>query len=179
MRLSGGDREDVPEKRSVRSWPCRVSPFEASSILVGIETGVPKQLRDEPGGSPCYWPGGVRRRGGVSSVCGSCTEHEKASADTAAGSTGPVVPPAGRGRVPRQSPKALSTDAVFVGGPARNSCEAAAFWGGGGAKGPAHQLMLSRSTRAVGLGGREGAWQGRKAKRSISLNSRFGRRTRR
>jgi RNA-directed DNA polymerase len=39
----------------------------------------------------------------------------------------------------RWNPKALSTDAVFAGGPARSSCEAAAVWGGGGAKGPAHQ----------------------------------------
>ena len=30
-----------------------------------------------------YWPGGARRRGGVSLVCGSCTEREKASVDTA------------------------------------------------------------------------------------------------
>jgi hypothetical protein len=31
----------------------------------------------------------------------------------------------------------LSTDAAFAGGPARSSREAAACWGGGGAKGPA------------------------------------------
>ena len=75
----------------LRPWPGVA--VEASSILSGIETGVPIQLRDEPGGNPIYWPGGARRRGGVSSVCGSCTEHEKASADTAAGSTGLVGPP--------------------------------------------------------------------------------------
>ena len=34
--------------------------------------------RDEPGGCPCSWPGGVRRRGGVSLVCGSRAEREKA-----------------------------------------------------------------------------------------------------
>ena len=43
-----------------------------------------------------------------------------------------------RGSVPRQKPKALSTDAAFAGGPARSSCEGPARWGGGGAKGPAH-----------------------------------------
>ena len=38
------------------------------------------------------WPGGVRRGGGVSLVCGSCTEHEKASVDTAGRSLGLVGP---------------------------------------------------------------------------------------
>jgi hypothetical protein len=37
---------------------------------------------------PVYWPGGVRRRGGVNLVCGSGTEREKASVDTAAGVVG-------------------------------------------------------------------------------------------
>jgi len=36
-----------------------------------------------------FWPGGARRRGGVSLVCGSCTEREKASVDTASGVAGP------------------------------------------------------------------------------------------
>lgn len=27
---------------------------------------------------PAYWPGGVRHEGGVSPVCGSCMEREKA-----------------------------------------------------------------------------------------------------
>jgi hypothetical protein len=45
--------------------------------------------RDEPGGRPDYWPGGARREGGVSLVCGSGTEREKASVDTAAGVAGP------------------------------------------------------------------------------------------
>ena len=36
-----------------------------------------------------FWLGGVRRIGGVSLVCGSCTEREKASVDTAAGAVGP------------------------------------------------------------------------------------------
>ncbi len=38
---------------------------------------------------PCSWPGGARRRGGVSLVCGSCTEREKANVDKATGVVGP------------------------------------------------------------------------------------------
>jgi len=45
--------------------------------------------RDEPGGCPRSWPGGVRRRGGASPVCGSCMEREKASVDAASGVVGP------------------------------------------------------------------------------------------
>jgi hypothetical protein len=37
---------------------------------------------------PVYWPGGARRRGGVSLVCGSCTEREKVSVDMATGVVG-------------------------------------------------------------------------------------------
>ncbi len=44
---------------------------------------------DEPGGCPDYWPGGARREGGVSLVCGSGTEREKASVDMAIGVAGP------------------------------------------------------------------------------------------
>ena len=48
-------------------------------------TSKPEELirpRDELGGCPRCWPGGVRRRGGVILVCGSCMEREKASVDT-------------------------------------------------------------------------------------------------
>ena len=45
-------------------------------------------LRDEPGGCPVYWPGGVRRRGGVSLVCGCRAEREKACPETAASACG-------------------------------------------------------------------------------------------
>jgi hypothetical protein len=34
------------------------------------------------GGCPVFWPGGARRGGGVSLVCGSCTEREKASVES-------------------------------------------------------------------------------------------------
>ncbi len=33
---------------------------------------------------PVYWPGGVRREGGASLVCGFCMERGKAGADNAA-----------------------------------------------------------------------------------------------
>lgn len=141
-----------------------MSLFEASSILVGVRTGAPKQSRDEPGGSPFYWPGGAGRRSGVNSVCWTCTEHEKASTDMVAGSTGLSVPPVGRGRVSRQSPKALSTDAVFADGPARGSCETAAFWGGGGAKGPAHQLTLFSINQCCWTGRKRGNMAGSQGK---------------
>jgi hypothetical protein len=40
--------------------------------------------RDKPGGSPVYWPGGVRHRGGASLFCGFCMERGKAGSDTGA-----------------------------------------------------------------------------------------------
>src|SRR5512132_2587409 len=52
---------------------------------------------------------------------------------------GASAPRVARGSVPRQKPKALSTEAASAGGPGRSSCEIPACWGGGGAKGPAHQ----------------------------------------
>jgi hypothetical protein len=95
--------------------------------------------------APVYWPGGARRRGGVSLICGSCKEREKASVDTATGVLGAQV---ARGSVPRRKPKALSTNEAVAGGPARTSGEALAHWGGGGGKGPAHQECSVRTRRA-------------------------------
>ncbi len=40
--------------------------------------------RDELGGCPVYWPGGVRHRGGASLFCGFCMERRKAGSDTGA-----------------------------------------------------------------------------------------------
>jgi hypothetical protein len=37
---------------------------------------------------PAYWPGGVRRKGGVSPVCGICTEHGKANTESLPGGLG-------------------------------------------------------------------------------------------
>src|SRR5664279_2961412 len=72
---------------------------------------------------PAGWPGDVRHGGGASPVCGFCTEHGKASADTALLRRGGVrgvrgsAPSGGNREVP-------STDAVLAGGPARSSGEA-------------------------------------------------------
>ena len=52
---------------------------------------------------------------------------------------GSQAPRSREGACQRQKPEALSTDAALAGGPARSSHEAPARWGGGGAKGPAHQ----------------------------------------
>ena len=66
--------------------------------------------RDEPGGRPVFWPGGVRHEGGASPVCGFCTERGKADADTDAlereGAGGQ------RERAKRRKPEALSTVAA-------------------------------------------------------------------
>ena len=70
---------------------------------------------------PEYWPGGARRRGGVSLVCRSCMEREKASVDTLTVHWVFVGPPVARGSVLRQKPKALSTDAAPADGPVRSS----------------------------------------------------------
>ena len=81
MTRSGGDQEDVPESACPCGWACAV---EASKCVRRHRNrGSLVALRDQPGGRPRSWPGGVRRGGGVSLVCGSCTEREKASVETA------------------------------------------------------------------------------------------------
>jgi len=52
------------------------------NLATGIETGVSMQSRDESGGKPVYWPGGVRHSGDASPVCGFRVEREKAHPDT-------------------------------------------------------------------------------------------------
>jgi hypothetical protein len=77
----------------------------------GIRSGLLKQARDEPGGCPDCWPGGARRRGGASLVCGSCTERWMACPDTAA--CCPVEGYGGeRENLKRLNRKRLSTDAA-------------------------------------------------------------------
>jgi hypothetical protein len=49
----------------------------------GIRTGACAWFRDESGGCPVYWPGGVRREGGASLICCFCMERGKARDDTA------------------------------------------------------------------------------------------------
>jgi hypothetical protein len=73
QRVSDGDQEDERKRSTV----------DVSRIRTDIKTGVAKESRDESGGCPCYWPGGVRHGGGVSLVCGFCVERGKARADTA------------------------------------------------------------------------------------------------
>src|SRR5487761_1260361 len=92
---------------------------------------------------PAYWPGGVRRGDDVIPICRSCKEREKAGDDMTRLDR---EVRAGGGSVPRQEPKALSTDAAPAGGPARSSHEAPARRGGGGAKGSAHQDLSDRAT---------------------------------
>jgi hypothetical protein len=50
--------------------------------LSGIETGASFWSRDESGGCPVSWPGGVRHGGDVSLICGFRTERGKACPDT-------------------------------------------------------------------------------------------------
>jgi hypothetical protein len=63
--------------------------------------------RDEPGGCPGYWLGGVRREGGVILVCGSGTEREKASGESV--DRGRRPPRSREGACRRRKPEAVST----------------------------------------------------------------------
>lgn len=67
-----------------------------------------------------YWPGGVRRKGGVNVVCGFRRERGKAGADTVLAGVW-----LGReGASDRQKPGGLSTVVAPAGGPSRSSDEA-------------------------------------------------------
>jgi hypothetical protein len=83
LNASGGDQEDVPEstRPGVLGWVCAV---EASleKLRWHQKRGVWLFSCDELGGRPDDWPGGARREGGVSLVCGSGTEREKASVES-------------------------------------------------------------------------------------------------
>ncbi len=57
-------------------------PLKCRDLGTDIETGVSMRSRDESGGCPIYWPGGVRHAGGVSLVCGFYVERGKAYVDT-------------------------------------------------------------------------------------------------
>src|SRR6476659_9002780 len=50
---------------------------------VASKPGCSRSARDESGGCPCFWPGGVRHVGDVSPVCCFCTARGKACPDTA------------------------------------------------------------------------------------------------
>jgi hypothetical protein len=57
-------------------------PWKCRDLGTDIETGVSMRSRDESGGCPIYWPGGVRHAGGVSLVCCFYAERGKAYVDT-------------------------------------------------------------------------------------------------
>ena len=75
---SGGDREDGAQ-----------SSFSGIAVDVSLlnkvtsKPGCSRSARDESGGCPCFWPGGVRHVGDVSPVCCFCAERGKARLDTA------------------------------------------------------------------------------------------------
>ena len=75
---SGGDREDGAQ-----------SSFSGIAVDVSLlnkvtsKPGCSRSARDESGGCPLFWPGGVRHVGDVSPVCCFCAERGKARLDTA------------------------------------------------------------------------------------------------
>jgi hypothetical protein len=62
-------------------WVCAVEASLAK-LRWHQKRGVWLFCCDEPGGCLDDWPGGARREGGVSLVCGSGTEREKASVES-------------------------------------------------------------------------------------------------
>jgi hypothetical protein len=75
-------------------WVCAVEASLAK-LRWHQKRGVWLFSREKPGGCPDYWPGGARREGGVSLVCGSGTEREKASVESGR----PGLPSSARCRV--------------------------------------------------------------------------------
>ena len=75
---SGGDRED-----GAQSWFSGIAADVSLLNKVTSKPGCSRSARDESGGCPLFWPGGVRHVGDVSPVCGFCTERGKARPDTA------------------------------------------------------------------------------------------------
>ena len=70
--------------KTVRSPRFRGIAVDVSLLnKVASKPGCSRSARDESGGCPLFWPGGVRHVGDVSPVCGSCTERGKARLDTA------------------------------------------------------------------------------------------------
>ena len=75
---SGGDRKD-----GAQSWFSGIAVEVSLLNKVTSKPGCSRSARDESGGCPLFWPGGVRHVGDVSPVCGSCMERGKARLDTA------------------------------------------------------------------------------------------------
>ena len=78
---SGGDQEDVPEALG-RGDPVGRALLRRRNSETASKPGVLASPSGSAWRIPVCWPGGARRRGGVSLVCGSCTEREKASVDS-------------------------------------------------------------------------------------------------
>ena len=75
---SGGDRED-----GAQSSFSGIAGDVSLLNKVTSKPGCSRSARDESGGCPLFWPGGVRHVGDVSPVCCSCMERGKARLDTA------------------------------------------------------------------------------------------------
>lgn len=80
----GPGRRCAESARSRMALPAGCSPWRRREGQDGIGTGAPKWSRDEPGGCPDRWPGGARRIGGASLVCGVRMERRRAGPGTAA-----------------------------------------------------------------------------------------------
>ena len=124
---SGGDREDGAQS----PW-LGIAGDVSLLNKVTSKPGCSRSARDESGGCPLFWPGGVRHVGDVSPVlrllCG-----------TWEGTPRPCCRGWREGVAERlKTVKAVSTVAGRAGGPARSSCEVPAGRGGGGAKGQGH-----------------------------------------
>jgi hypothetical protein len=79
MRKRRSESRQAGTRKANASEP----PLKRRDLGNGIRTGA---LMPDPGWAwriPVYWPGGARRAGGASLVCGLCAERGKARADTA------------------------------------------------------------------------------------------------
>ena len=115
VEVSGGDQEGVALKAPVPVVPGGVFTVEASLLgQGGIGTGERQSLRDGPGGCPDCWPGGARRRGGASLVCGVRMERRRASPDTAAPGGGGERMPASAGCAGAETVAGLAVDRLVV-----------------------------------------------------------------
>ena len=79
--------------------------------------------------------------------------------------------------MPRQKPKALSTDAAFAGGPARSSCEVPAAWRWGRSQGAGSSGMWESIDRGAAREEERKTCQRRKSSRSTFPSRWCGRRT--
>src|SRR6266567_1350877 len=80
MRKRRRERRQAGIRKASESEP----PMKHRKREDDIRTGACVEFRDESGGCPVYWPGGVRCEGGASLICGFCMELGKAGVDSAA-----------------------------------------------------------------------------------------------